>query len=476
MLLLCSRRRDSMYYDLLLKNCRVVDWKNNIDAILDIGICQGKVESLAGAIRTERAREFFDLAGNLVVPGIIDTHMHASAWLGGRLAHKMLARAGVTTAIDLAGPVESSLEIAKKYGAGLNICCLNYIRPGHTVTNQTPSREELYHFLIKSLNNGAIGYKLLGGHYPLSPESTREAIAVANECGAYVAFHAGTLESGSNIKGMEEALFLAGRHRLHLAHINSYCRGQHDTPEREALLALEMLERSPNVFSESYLSPYNGTSAICQNGIPESLVTQKCLRAGGYPATQDGLRRALQEGWAKIAAELGGINTLITGTEGVEYWIEQGEIGTLSFNVNPGSSRYLLATGRNGKGDFTVGAFSSDGGGIPRNEIVSQGLILVQWGALTLKEFVAKSSYNAAKMLGLKEKGHLGEGADADITVLDQSSRDVLMTIVDGKIVMYRGFVMGKGSTILTTAMGKNAVETAGLKTVIMEPFARESR
>ena len=79
-------------------------------------------------------------------------------------------------------------------------------------------------------------------------------------------------------------------------------------------------------------------------------------------------------------------------------------------------------------------------------------------------------------MLGLKEKGHLGEGADADITVLDQSSRDVLMTIVDGKIVMYRGFVMGKGSTILTTAMGKNAVESAGLKTVIMEPFARESR
>lgn len=462
-----------MKFDVLLKNCHLVDFKNDIDAMMDIGILGGKVEEVKTEIRSDLTSELFDLQGALVVPGVIDPHMHASAWLGGRAAHKMLALAGVTTAFDLAGPVDTTLALARKYGAGLNICCLNSIRPGYTVEDSDPSASELQRFLQDSLTSGAIGYKLLGGHYPLSPEATRRAIETANDSGAYVAFHAGTLENGSNLKGMEEALALAGKNRMHLAHINSYCRGQFDIPENEAVTALRRLQEYPNVFAESYLSPYNGTSAKCTDGVPESLVTRRCLELASYAPTEDGLRKAIQDGWANFVLERSGINVLVSGQDGVENWLAADKAGTVSFRVNPGSSRYLIAAGRKRDGSFVVNAFSSDGGGIPRNEIVPQGLALVKWGELSLKEFVAKTSFNTAKMLGLSGKGHLGEGADADITVIDELYHDVLMTIVAGKIVMYRGLVVGQGATVLTTEQGCQAVKNAGLSASVISLFGR---
>jgi len=462
-----------MKFDVLLKNCHLVDFKNDIDAVMDIGIRGGKVEEVKAEIRSDLASELFDLQGALAVPGIIDPHMHASAWLGGRSAHKMLALAGVTTAFDLAGPVDTTLELARKYGAGLNICCLNYIRPGYTVGSSDPSASELRRFLQDSLTQGAVGYKLLGGHYPLSPEATGRAIETANESGAYVAFHAGTLENGSNLKGMEEALKLAGKNRMHLAHINSYCRGQFDTPENEAAAALRSLQEYPNVFAESYLSPCNGTSAKCTDGVPESLVTRRCLEIAGFAPTEDGLRQAIQNGWADFVLERSGVNVLVSGQDGMKGWLAADRAGTVSFKVNPGSSRYLIAAGRKKDGSFVVDAFSSDGGGIPRNEIVPQGLALVKWGELSLKEFVAKTSFNTAKMLGLSGKGHLGGGADADITVIGAHCHDVMMTIVAGKVVMYKGFVVGQGATVLTTERGCQAVKNAGLNASVISVFGR---
>ena len=58
----------------------------------------------------------------------------------------------------------------------------------------------------KSLDDGALGVKLLGGHYPLKPDVSSLLIKTALERRAYVAWHAGTSEHGSNIEGMQEAV------------------------------------------------------------------------------------------------------------------------------------------------------------------------------------------------------------------------------------------------------------------------------
>ena len=67
-------------------------------------------------------------------------------------------------------------------------------------------------------------------------------------------------------------------------------------------------------------------------------------------------------------------------------------------------------------------ALSTDGGAIPRNTTIEQGLALVEFGALTLDDFVRKACLNAARMFGLDRKGHFSPGADADIAVVDPCS------------------------------------------------------
>ena len=62
--------------------------------------------------------------------------------------------------------------------------------------------------------------------------------------------------------------------------------------------------------------------------------------------------------------------------------------------------------------------------------IVEKGLALVDFEALSLNESVLKTSANPAAMLGLKNKGHLGIGADADVTVIDKSKKTFAVQLI----------------------------------------------
>lgn len=456
-------------YDILLRKGRVVDPVNRVDEVLDLGIKGGQIVALAPELDVSEAAEVFTIPGALVVPGLVDIHVHISAWIGGYRGHKMLALAGVTTALDLSGPVETVLEMARDHGTGLNIACLNYVRPGHTVKSTDPSREELEDLIRESMAKGALGFKLLGGHYPLTPEATARAIEVANQYNAHVSFHAGTLANGSDLNGFKEAVELAGDNILHLAHINSYCRGRVKPVLEECQEAIETLQAHPNIICESYLSAVNGTSSKCSAGEPESNVTKTCLEAGGFPPTEEGFEAAIRAGWAQINMEAGGVNKLAVGEEGVRYWRSRGTDGTVSFAVNPGESRYLIATAKRADGSFVVDAIGTDGGGIPRNTIVELGLPMVKFAGFTLEEFVRKGSINPARILGLQNKGHLGLGADADVTVLDWERNKAQMTIANGKLVMYDGAVVGQGATFITTAAGKANVESYGLQPLVVD-------
>ena len=455
-------------YDALLKNGTVVDPVGAHEGIMDVAVAGGQIAEIAPDIDPSLAEELFDVRGFHVVPGIIDLHTHASAWLGGKWGHKMMAEVGVTTALDMSGPVDSVLDIAREHGVGLNIACIEYVRPEHTVRGNDPGREELQTVLETALRKGAIGLKLLGGHYPLTPEATARAIEVANRNRAYIAFHAGTLEKGSNIEGFLQAAELAAGHAIHIAHVNSYCRGAIRPYVQETEEAIAALELHPNLRSESYLSPLNGTSAKCAAGVPESRVTQHCLKTGGFPSTEAGFEEAILAGWAQINVEAGGRVVLGTGKAAVDYWRGRGTDTTVSFNVNPPEPRLRLVTAKRPSGEFVVDCISTDGGGIPRNMIVDMGLSLVRLQALSLADFVRKTSINPARILGLKTKGHFGAGADADITVLDLTRQKAVLGMANGQLVMYQGHVCGRGGRFITTAAGASAVTQKGLQPIVV--------
>lgn len=235
----------------------------------------------------------------------------------------------------------------------------------------------------------------------------------------------GTSEHGSNIEGMKEAVEMADGYPLHLAHINAYCRGAIRPELEETLQAIDLLKKNPNIFCESYISPKNGTRLTCfPDGKIQSKVTGNCLRRFGFTEDADGVRKALLAGKAFVVYDAGGYSDLMTGEEALKRWEAAGTDVGGSFNVNPPIPRIMLAEVKRDDGSFVVDAISTDGGCIPRNVILSQGLSLVKLDVLTLTEFAQKTSLNPARMLRLKNKGHLSVGADADMTVYDYATQE----------------------------------------------------
>ena len=459
-----------MKFDLLVKGGHVIDPLSGYDGRGDVGIRSGKIASLARELSASAADMVIDASGWLVMPGVIDSHVHVSSedrWVG----FAMMASVGVMTAVDFGGPIENTVKGLATAGCGQSIAGLHTVTPGRNTKDAEPTFEELGEIADRALAAGALGLKIVGGHSPASPEATARIIETANRKGCYVAFHVGTTRHGSDIEGFHEAVELAGNNHLHIAHVNSYCRGLHRTPAAEALEAAESLRKHRNLVSESYLGTINGTSAQCVDGLPSSHVTRNCLKMGGYEPTEEGMGQAILGGWALIQAERGGRIELVTGKEGYEIWKEAGTRTGVSFPVNDTTSMHILATARMGDSkEFVVDAISTDGGAIPRNVQLQRGTALVKLGALTWPELVRKLTLNPARMFGFEHKGALAEGFDGDVTAVDPDTGRAKLGISRGQIIMVDGVVVGKGGHLLAaTEAGAESARKAGLTAEIVD-------
>jgi hypothetical protein len=171
-----------------------------------------------------------------------------------------------------------------------------------------------------------------------------------------------------------------------------------------------------------------------------------------------------------VNAPRGDVNVLASGPEALDSWSQAGTDVMLSFNVNNPQALMLCATAKDESGRFVVNALSTDGGGIARNVLVEKGLLLVRFGALSLAEFVLKSSCNPARMFGMLGKGHLGAGADADITVLDLEKGRAILSISGGKLLMVHGHVIGEGGKLYITEQGRRVAQSRKIAYEVIDP------
>lgn len=454
----------------LIRGGQIVDPANERNGHYDVLLHGSRIAEVDENLRSNSPDQVIDATGCLVIPGLVDTHMHLSQPFGGPQGHRMLARAGVTCALDMAGEADSLIAGIKSDGAGITIGYVFPLIPGETVDHRNPERDEILQLRDRALAQGALGVKVLGGHFPLTPEATALTIQLAAEANCWCAIHAGTVETGSDITGLEELIDLADGLPVHVAHVNSYCRGQHTgNPLEEASRAIAALVRAPQARSDSYLATINGANATIVDGVPKSNVVKTCLGLGGFPATASGMHNAILAGWAQIQGNRNRETVLLEPAEGLAHYQAHVTNVGVSFPVNPPGAAIAIALAKQ-EGEFMVTALSTDGGAIPRNTTLRQALALVEFGALTLEELVMKACLKPAQMFGLNGKGHLTPGADADIVVVDPVQRTPTWVLARGHVIVRSDNVIGQGGWLATTPAGTKFLDAEQIPHEIATP------
>lgn len=99
---------NSQNIDILIKGGHVIDPKNNIDAVMDVAVADGKILRVAPSIPSENAKKVIDAKGLFVTPGLIDIHTHVFVGSNQGFADgfscispdDITLKAGITTVVD----------------------------------------------------------------------------------------------------------------------------------------------------------------------------------------------------------------------------------------------------------------------------------------------------------------------------------------------------------------------------------------
>jgi dihydroorotase len=104
-------------FDTVVRGGRLIDPKNGIDGVRDIGIRKGRIAAIAPKLDPGAAK-IIDATGLIVTPGLIDTHAHVYEHVSGDFGLNpdlVGIRTGVTTVVDQGGPSALTFDGFRKF-------------------------------------------------------------------------------------------------------------------------------------------------------------------------------------------------------------------------------------------------------------------------------------------------------------------------------------------------------------------------
>jgi dihydroorotase len=434
-------------YDLVLANGHVMDPASGVDAVRQVAIRDGKIAAISAS--PLRGKNVLDVKGLVVSPGFIDLHSHGQTPEN----YRFKARDGVTTALELevgVSPVtawysEREGRAAINYGATVGHIPARMAvlhdsgsflpRDKGTGPANAEQRAEVLALLGRGLEEGALG---IGMGIAYVTEATRAEIydvfrfAAQHKATIYVHMrNSGPAEPGA-IDSLQEVLADAAGSgaSLHIVHITS-------TALCETDLCLEMIagakRRGVDVTTEAY--PYTaGMTDLSSAIFAEGWETR--MGGIGYGDLQWALtgERLTAESFARYRQQ-GGMVAIHSIPEEV----------VRTAMMNP-----LVMIASDG--------ILQEGKGHPRAAGTYArvlGRYVREQHTMTLMDALRKMTMMPADRLGLKSKGRLAVGADADITVFDparvtdratfdqpaQYSEGIPYVLVNGKLVVKDGHI-----------------------------------
>jgi len=429
-----------MNNSIVIRNGRILYGSPAREVAGDLWIENGRIKSVGKLGAVPFGISEIDAQGNYVLPGVVDPHAHYMS--PDPCGYRMLTAAGVTTALEPIALVGSaSREQIKAADAGLNCAALYLLLPGRNLPDNDPDDQAIAQAIDRARQEGFLGVKLAGAHFPFTPEAMSRMIRIAAEKKCILMIHAGSTASRDDFAGMQEAVQCSGKNPFILAHINTYCKGKSDAEQCQyARQAIQLLNENPHIASESTFSTVGCVGCRMINGVPESLCLQDMLKNNGFTADINGMHDAIACGKFFATGRVGEIYDWLSPEEGVKLLHERNGQITVGLKNKSPEKNTLVAAGRRADGYFTVNAFSSDGGIIPCNVILQGALERVEQGVFTMSELVQKSSLAGARLLGLEHrKGIIAEDYDGDVIVVDPQQKKVLYTISGGTAVYEYG-------------------------------------
>ena len=261
-------------YDVVIANGRVMDPESGLDAVRNIGIIAGKIQTIS-AVRMQ-GKSTIDAKGLVVAPGFIDLHEHGQT----AEAYRYQAHDGVTTSLELEVGTD---DVDKWYADRQGKALINFgVSVGHIPVRMkvmgdpgkflptggaahmeaTPEQlAEIERSMEHGLQRGALA---MGMGITYTPGASRweivEMFRVAAKYGAPVHVHlrySGLKEPATGMAGIEEVIAAAAETgaALHVVHISSM--GLKYTPQLIEMVVAAR-QRGLDVTTECY--PYTAAS------------------------------------------------------------------------------------------------------------------------------------------------------------------------------------------------------------------------
>lgn len=443
--MICAGAGWAQDFDLVIANGRVMDPASGLDAPRHVGIRAGKIAAVSET--PLRGRETIDAKGLVVAPGFIDLHSHGQTPEN----YRFKARDGVTTALEMEVGVSPVTEWyrAREGKALINFGATAGELPARmAVMHDTggllprdkaverPStgkeREQIRALIARGLDEGALGIGMGVAYEPLAArDEVFQVFRLAASRQATIFIHmrnGGPVEPGV-VDALQEVIAdaAASGASAHVVHITSM--GLRETP-----LCLEMIAgaraRGLDLTTEAY--PY--TAGMTDLG--------SAIFAEGWQGRQGGISYGDLQ-WAATGERL--------TAESFARYRKQG--GMVAIHSIPEDIVRLAMA--NPTVMIASDGILDNGKGHPR-AAGTYARVLGRYGregGLPLMMLLAKMTSMPADRLGMKNKGRIRVGADADVTVFDparvtdratfdkpaQYSEGIDYVVVSGTPVVRRG-------------------------------------